>query len=121
MDDKMKLIDLRQRLEEFVQERDWEQFHNPKDLAVSLVLEASELLEIFQWKRGVGVEHAKENEKMHEKIKEELADVVMYSFMLANRLDIDISDIIINKLEKVVQRYPADVVKGKAKDILEIE
>ncbi|SET50387.1 NTP pyrophosphatase, house-cleaning of non-canonical NTPs [Salinibacillus kushneri] len=94
----------------FRDERDWKQFHNPKDLAISLSLEASELLENFQWKDSET--SIKENQK---NIHEELADVVIYSLMLSDMLDVDLNDIVLDKLEKNAKKYPVDKAKGNWK------
>ncbi|UKS26637.1 nucleotide pyrophosphohydrolase [Paenibacillus sp. HWE-109] len=95
---------------EFRDERDWKQFHNPKDLAISLTLEASELLENFQWKDSS--EALKQN---MEQIKDELADVLIYSLMIAHDLEIDIESAILNKIDKNAKKYPVDKSKGTAK------
>ena len=86
---------------EFRDERDWKQFHNPKDLALSLTLEAAELLELFQWKNS---EKAVQ-EKM-EDIKDELADVMIYALTLAHDLDIDVETAIHEKIKKNALKYP---------------
>lgn len=91
----------------FRDERDWEQFHNSKDLAIALSLEASELLEIFLWKK---------NEEFNEdKMKEELADVLMYALLLANKHKLDVSQIIRDKIKRNSEKYPVDKAKGTAK------
>ncbi|MCR8636825.1 nucleotide pyrophosphohydrolase [Paenibacillus radicis (ex Xue et al. 2023)] len=95
---------------EFRDERDWKQFHNPKDLAISLTLEASELLENFQWKDSS--EAIKQN---MEQIKDELADVLIYSLMIAHDLEIDIESAILSKIEKNAKKYPIDRFKGTSK------
>ncbi|MBG9983113.1 nucleotide pyrophosphohydrolase [Aerococcaceae bacterium DSM 111020] len=95
----MKLID---KINKFRDDRDWRQFHNEKDLSLSIVLEASELLEIFQWKTSEeGIENI-------EAIKDELADILFYSLMLADNLELDIEEIIEAKLAKNRQKYPID-------------
>lgn len=95
-------------INKFREERDWKQFHNEKDLAISISLEASELLEIFQWKTSEEV-----TDKRLEEIKDELADVLIYSCMLADNLDLDIEKIIENKLKKNAEKYPVEKSKGK--------
>lgn len=95
-----------QRLLQFRNDRDWEQFHNSKDLAVALSIEASELLELFLWKGNEEGDHAK--------LKEELADVLMYALLLADKHGLDINQIILDKLEINNQKYPVDKAKGKA-------
>ena len=99
----------------FRKERDWEQFHNPKDLAISLSIEASELLENFQWKNSqVALEENMEN------IKDELADVLIYSLMLAHDLDLNVSDIIHNKVQKNAKKYPVEKAIGTNKKYTEL-
>lgn len=95
-----------QRLLQFRNDRDWEQFHNSKDLAVALSIEASELLELFLWKGNEEGDQAK--------LKEELADVLMYALLLADKHGLDINQIILDKLEINNQKYPVDKAKGKA-------
>lgn len=96
----------------FRDERDWEQFHNPKDLAVALNIEASELLENFLWKS-----HDEANQV---KVKEELADVLAYSFLLAEKYGFDIKDILLDKIQKNADKYPVDKSKGTAKKYNEL-
>ena len=95
------------RVNQFRDERNWRQFHNEKDLALSITLEASELLEVFQWKT------AEEGVKDIEQIKDELADVLIYSYMLADNLDLDIDKLIERKLIKNNEKYPVDKSKNK--------
>lgn len=94
----------------FRDERDWSQFHNPKDLAISLSLEASELLECFQWS-GADLDVAKKRPKM----EEELADVVIYAILLADRIGADIPEIIGKKIDKNAKKYPVDKARGNAR------
>ena len=94
--------DLTEKINEFRDERNWRQFHNSKDLALSLSLEASELLKNFQW---VSAEEGAE--KNRENIKDELADVFIYGLMMADDLDIDMSEAILNKLKKNAEKYPS--------------
>ncbi|AMC00737.1 MazG-like family [Aerococcus viridans] len=90
------------KVNQFRDERNWRQFHNEKDLALSITLEASELLEIFQWKTAAeGVENL-------DAIKDELADVLIYAYMLADNLNLDIDDIIERKLIKNKEKYPVE-------------
>lgn len=96
-----ELEQLREKILEFRDERNWQQFHNPKDLALSLSLEASELLELFQWKSS---EEAVE--KNLDKMKDELADVLIYAILFANEIGIDIFRAMENKLEKNKINYP---------------
>jgi len=94
----------------FRDDRDWKQFHNLKDLAISLSLEASELLENFQWKSSEdAIEQNLEN------IKDELADVLIYSILLADQMNLDIEEVIQNKLEKNKRKYPVEKSFGSNK------
>lgn len=96
-----------QKLIAFRDQRDWEQFHNSKDLAAAISIEAGELLELFLWK---------ENEDVNlERLKEELADVLSFSLLLANKHDLDINQIISEKIDKNNQKYPVSKSKGTAK------
>jgi len=95
------------KLVKFRDERDWEQFHNPKDLSIALSIEANELLEQFLWK-----DHSEANK---DKLKEELADVFAYAFLLAEKLGIDVQSIVIDKIEKNALKYPVNKSKGTAK------
>lgn len=98
----------------FRDERNWKQFHNAKDLALSLSLEASELLENFQWKSS---EQAVINN--FDDIKDELADVLIYSLTLANDLNINIEQAILNKIKKNAEKYPVEKFKGISKKYTE--
>lgn len=102
-----ELID---NINRFRDERDWKQFHNEKDLAISISLEASELLELFQWK-----ESAEVVEVSLDRIKEELADVFIYSLMMADNLNLDIKEIIETKMELNKKKYPVELSKGSHK------
>lgn len=91
----------------FRDDRDWKQFHDPKDLAISISLEASELLEIFQWSR----DDVYCIDKI-DKIKEELADVVNYCILMADACDLDLDKIITDKIKLNAAKYPVDKAKG---------
>lgn len=99
-------------LRRFNEERDWDQFHNGKDLAIAISLEANELLECFLWKSP---EDAKP-----EKIREELADVLNYAFQMADKYHLDIKEIMLEKLKKNALKYPADKARGTAKKYNEL-
>jgi len=106
-----EIKDLTNKITEFRDARDWKQFHNPKDLALSLVLEASEVLEHFQWKNSTEVEKYVKEHKGH--IGEELADVLYWVLLMSHDLNIDIAEAIKDKLEKNNQKYPVEKAKGK--------
>ena len=103
------------KINKFRDDRDWRQFYNEKDLAISISLEAAELLELFQWKYPEEV-----RETSIERIKEELADVLIYSHMLASNLDLDIDQIIEAKLEKNNIKYPVDKSRGNKEKYTEL-
>lgn len=91
----------------FRDERDWAQFHNSKDLAIAISLEASELLELFLWKQSEDIDP--------QRLKEELADVLSFCLLLANKHELDISTIIEEKIQSNALKYPIDKSKGTAK------
>ncbi|MCY1585312.1 nucleotide pyrophosphohydrolase [Staphylococcus pettenkoferi] len=95
--------ELKKKINQFRDDRNWRQYHNEKDLALSISLEASELLELFQWKETEAVVDNK-----RERIAEELADVLIYSYMMADNMDFDIDEIIEEKLKKNGEKYPVD-------------
>lgn len=103
--------ELTEKITAFRNARNWKQFHNPKDMAISISLEAAELLEVFQWS---GSDTAADSEKKIEKIKEELADVLIYSLLMGNDLGLDISEIVNDKLEENARKYPAEKAYGRA-------
>jgi len=96
----------------FRNERDWEQFHNPKDLALAISIESGELLELFLWKNA--------NDANKDKVKDELADIFSFAFLLANKYELDIKDIVLDKINKNKERYPIDKSKGTAKKYNEL-
>jgi NTP pyrophosphatase (non-canonical NTP hydrolase) len=101
-----------QALLKFRNERDWEQFHNAKDLAIALNVEAGELLELFLWKNA--------DEANKEKVKEELADVFSFAFLLAEKYQFDVKEIVLEKIKKNGEKYPVDKSKGNAKKYNEL-
>ena len=104
--------EIMQQIVQFTKERDWDQFHNGKDLALALSIEASELNEAFLWKEPSQVSR--------DKVKEELADVLNYAFLIADKYDLDIKDIILDKLKINATKYPVDKAKGKADKYTEL-
>jgi len=99
-------------LKHFRDERDWKQFQNAKDLSLALSIEASELLELFLWKSA--------EEADIDRVKEELADVFAYAFLLADAYELDIKDIVFDKMQKNRLKYPVDKAKGTAKKYTEL-
>ncbi len=107
------LAELRKLVADFVEKRDWNQFHSPKNLSMSLAIEAAELMEHFQWltldeSRAI----ADQPQKLAE-VADELADVLCYALALANELQIDLAAAIRAKMEKNAQKYPADKYRGR--------
>ena len=111
----MDFDEARQEALEFRHDRDWEQFHNPKDLAISISLEAAELLETFQWSGS-----DTEVEAMRPQMEEELADVLIYSIFLADRLGIDIPEAISRKIAKNAAKYPVEKARGSSRKYTEL-
>ena len=109
------LIDLRNRLRAFAEERDWDQFHRPKNLAISLVVEAAELLENFQWTNSGDV---KDPDQLH-RVSEEMADVLLYLIRLADKLDVDLAEAAMRKIEVNAKKYPIEKAKGSSKKYTE--
>jgi NTP pyrophosphatase (non-canonical NTP hydrolase) len=96
----------------FRDERDWEQFHNSKDLALAISIESAELLELFLWKKA--------EDANTEKVKEELADIFSYAFLLAEKYGFDVKEIVLNKIITNREKYPIDKAKGTSKKYNEL-
>ena len=96
--------ELQEKIEKFNEERDWDQFHSPENLAKSISIEAGELLECFQWN----------NEYNLDEVKEELADVINYCLLMADKLGVDPKQIVLDKMEKTAKKYPVEKAKGKS-------
>jgi len=107
------LAELRQIVGDFVAERDWSQFHSPKNVSMALAIEAAELMEHFQWLTTEASRRLAEDPDKLAEIGEELADVVGYSLALANELGLDVSQAIRDKMVKNAQKYPADQYRGR--------
>ena len=105
-----RLDEYMEHLRTFSAERDWDQFHRPENLAKSIAIEAGELLECFQW----------DNNYNKENVCDELADVFNYCFQLANKLNVNPEEIILNKLEKTRKKYPVEKAKGTSKKYTEL-
>ena len=106
------LDELRKAIVQFTQERDWDQFHNGKDLALALSIEAAELNEAFLWKNAKDVNV--------DKVKEELADIFNYAILLADKYDLDIKQIVLDKIKRNAEKYPVDKAYGSAKKYNEL-
>jgi NTP pyrophosphatase (non-canonical NTP hydrolase) len=105
--------ELRQLIADFVAERDWSQFHSPKNVSMALAIEAAELMEHFQWLTTEASRRIADDPERLAAVGEELADVVGYSFALANELGIDLSSAIRAKMIKNAEKYPADQYRGR--------
>ena len=105
---------LRATVEQFVAERDWLQFHNAKDLAISISLEAAELLEEFQWLDAAKVAAASADPEARGRIRFELADIMVYCLCLSNALELDVSDAVTEKLQIAGEKYRREKFKGRA-------
>lgn len=106
------LEELREAVVTFTQERDWDQFHNGKDLALALSIEAAELNEAFLWKKPEDVSP--------EKVKEELADIVNYAILIADKYNLDIKQIVLDKIKRNAEKYPVSKSYGSAKKYNEL-
>ena len=104
--------ELRQAIVKFTKERDWDQFHNGKDLALALSIEAAELNEAFLWKEAKDVNI--------EKVKEELADIVNYAILIADKYDLNIKQIVLDKIRQNEKKYPVEKAYGSAKKYNEL-
>jgi NTP pyrophosphatase (non-canonical NTP hydrolase) len=99
----------------FRDDRDWQQFHDSKNLALAISIEAAELNELFLWKNDSNSEEVK-----HDKLKEELADILSFSLLLAEKHKLDIFDIVLEKIQKNNEKYPVEKAKGTAKKYNEL-
>ena len=109
MDDINEIIE---SLRKFRNDRDWEQFHNSKDLAAAISVEAGELLELYLWKNA--------DEANKDKVKEELADIFAFAFLLSDKYGFDVKQIVLDKIQKNGEKYPIEKAKGNAKKYNEL-
>ena len=107
---------LKDAIRRFVAERQWEKYHNPKNLAISIGVESGELMEVFQWISPDTVKQIKKTSRLGEKVAEELSDVVIYCLMLAMALDIDVTTAVLTKIERNSTKYPAKEYGGSIDD-----
>jgi dCTP diphosphatase len=112
-DETTTVAELKKLIADFVAERDWSQFHSPKNVSMALAIEAAELMEHFQWLTTEASRRIAEEPEKLSQVAEELADVVGYSFALANELGIDVSSSMHAKMIKNAQKYPADQFHGR--------
>jgi NTP pyrophosphatase (non-canonical NTP hydrolase) len=114
----MNIKTIEQMIKKFSQDRDWEQFHTPKNLSMALSVEASELLEIFQWLTEDQSYNLNDSKKQH--AKEEVADIAIYLLRICMKLDINLEEAIIEKMKKNEEKYPVEKAKGSAKKYTEL-
>lgn len=114
-DNERRIHELKEKIKEFCDARDWDQFHNAKELAIALSIEASELLEIFRWKTHEEVDELFKDEKKKEEIEDELADIMYFLVRIAQKYDLDLSEALDRKMEKNNNKYPVDKAKGSHK------
>jgi NTP pyrophosphatase (non-canonical NTP hydrolase) len=114
-----ELSELRDRMRKFTNERDWDKFHTPKNLATALSIEASELLEPFQW-LSTG-EKCELGDAKFDEVRHELADVLLYLVRLADKLEVDLFQAALEKLDINSKKYPADKVRGDARKYSEYD
>jgi len=120
MDDRTTIEELKKLIVKFRDERDWKKYHKPKDLAISINIEAAELLEHFQWKTDEEISEILKNREKFDNISEELADIIDYCLSFSDVMKIDISDVLKKKIEKNNKKYPVEKVKGNYKKYNEL-
>jgi len=119
-DQTITIAALKKRVKKFVDDRDWAKYHNPKDVAVSITIEAAELVEIFQWVKDTEQDKITGDSAKMQRLKDELADVLIYCVSLANILDIDIGQAVFQKIAKNEGKYPVDRIKGNYRKYKEL-
>lgn len=117
-DDSTTIAELRQKVQNFVDERDWNKYHNPKDVAISIAIEAAELMEHFQWINENELDEIVKERSVE--LQDELADILIYCLSFANVVGIDISHAVTEKIQKNESKYPTEEVKGNYKKYTEI-
>lgn len=104
---------IKEKLKQFSKERDWDQYHSPKNLAMALSVEVAELVEIFQWSNDGGIKEV-ENEQTRKEIEEEIADIFNYLMKFVDLMDIDLEKISLEKIQKNDEKYPVEKSKGNS-------
>jgi dCTP diphosphatase len=110
---------IQEKLEKFAKDRDWEQFHSPKNLTMALSVEVAELVEIFQWSNSGGLDEIKDSE-IRKKIEEEIADIFIYLLKISGKLDLDVAKIIYEKIDKNEKKYPVKKSYGSSKKYIDL-
>jgi|TARA_B100000614_G_C14508353_1_gene477502 NTP pyrophosphatase (non-canonical NTP hydrolase) len=111
--EKLDLKTIKEKLRKFSQERDWDQYHSPKNLAMAMSVEVSELLEIFQWSNDGGMEKI-EDKETKKQIEEEIADIFNYLVKFVDLMDLDLEELSLEKIKKNDMKYPVNKFKGKS-------
>ena len=112
------LQDVMRRIDQFAHDRDWDQFHSPKNLAASIAIEASELLERFQW-TDVAADDLKQDRHAIAKVSSEIADVLNYALRLCSILDLNPVEVVLKKLDENAEKYPVELAHGTSKKYTE--
>ena len=120
-DKEVTISSLKRRVYEFIAERDWTKYHTPRNLAESISIESAELIEIFQWLNEEEARELIKNKKKFHRIREELADILIYCISMANSTGIDISEAVLEKILTNNSKYPVDKVKGNYKKYTELK
>ncbi|MBT4377123.1 nucleotide pyrophosphohydrolase [archaeon] len=120
MDHKTNIHELKEKVKEFCEVRDWDQYHNAKELAIGMITESSELLDLFRFKSEQEVDEMFENEEKRRNISEEMSDVLYFLLRLAQKYDVDLATEFHKKMTKNHEKYPIDKSKGKNKKYNEL-
>ena len=120
VDSDTTIAELKEIVKKYCEERDWDQYHNPKDLAIGVITEASELLEPFRFKSEKQMEVMLKDSKKRREISEEMADVLYFTLRSAQKYDIDLSDAFHRKMEQNGKKYPIEKAKGSNKKYNEL-
>jgi len=120
MDEKKNISELKEIVKDFCDDRDWDQFHNVKDLSLALSIEVSELLELFRWKTNDELDEFFKDEFKREKFEDELSDVFYFVLRIAQKNDVDLSEAFERKMKKNCIKYPIQKAKGSNKKYTEL-
>lgn len=111
----LDLVKINSEIEKIVHDRDWDQFHSIKNLAMALSVESSELLEIFQWMSEVESNQVKNDPRLMGKIEDEVADIFVYLLRIVSKTEINLEEVVLQKLKKNAEKYPIDKSRGNSK------
>jgi len=114
-DDKTTLSELKEIMKNFVMEREWNKYHDPKNLSMSIAIEAAELMELFQWIKNEEAMAVKKDSDIYMEACDEISDIILYCLSLSNVLGIDLSTAITNKVKKNIEKYPKEKCRGDYK------